>query len=256
MGKLHCLQVGCSDATVIVSAAQTFLVDCHNIEDHAHLLPASKYLGGVFITHQHHDHFSGLQYLRDNGYSIGCLIYSPYQRRYGDSSIELDEWNEFCSHRDFFASRGTALRAPYRQTSWASPYWTIDGLKFWMLGPTEGLATSSTRCLHDASLVFRADLGAELRIAFTGDASDALLEEIAANTTNFCNGILHASHHGSINGAEASFIQKSQATHTLISTEAGVHSNVPHPTALARYEAKTPGKVYRTDEFGTAVWTF
>ena len=257
MGKLHCLNVGCSDATVIVSATETFLVDCHNIEEHSHLLPTSKYLRAVFITHQHHDHFSGLQYLRDHGYTIGCLIYSPYERRYADNSVQLDEWKEFCSHRDYFESQGTALRAPFRQELHlgAAPYWTVDGLKFWMLGPFEDLATSETRCLHDACLVFRADLK-KLLCTFTGDASDASLRQIADNTTNYCNGILHASHHGSINGAEETFIAKAKSKQILISTAEGVYSNVPHPDALALYERTTPGKVYRTDVFGTATWNF
>ena len=256
MGKMHCLAVGCSDATVIISATCTFLIDCHNIEDHAHLLPESKIIRAVFITHQHHDHFSGLQYLRDNGYTIGLLVYSPYERRYSDSSVQLDEWNEFCDHRDHFAAQGTALRAPYRHDPVNEAYWKIDGLTFWMLGPFEDLATSETRCLHDACLVMRVDLSSKVRVTFTGDASDSLLSEIASNTTNYCNGILHASHHGSINGAESEFIKCSKATHTLISTETGVHSNVPHATALARYEAQTPHKVYRTDVFGSAVWSF
>jgi len=256
LGKLHCLQVGCSDATIIVSATETFLVDCHNLEGHAHLLPRSKFIRAVFITHQHRDHFSGLEFLRDNGYTIGCFVYSPYERRYSDNSVELDEWNEFCAHRDYFESQGTALRAPFRQTSWRAPYWVRDGIKFWMLGPFEDLTTSETRCLHDACLVFRVDFNSTLRCTFTGDASDSSLKKIADNTTNFCNGILHASHHGSINGADPDFITKSKATHTLISTEAGTYSNVPHPTAVARYETNTPNKVYRTDIFGTAVWEF
>jgi beta-lactamase superfamily II metal-dependent hydrolase len=255
MGKLHCLDVGCSDATVIVSATETFLVDCHNIADYAYLLPSSKKIRGVFITHQHHDHFSGLEFLKDEGYSIGCLIYSPYERRYGDASVQYDEWNEFCGYRDHFESKGTALRAPFRQESFENPYWSIDGLKFWMLGPYPKRATSDTRCLHDACLVFRADLG-ERRCIFTGDSSDGALEEIAVDTTNICGDILHASHHGSINGADLTFIKKCNPKYTVISTAEDSYSNVPHPDALARYEEYTRKTVYRTDEFGSVVWTF
>ena len=99
MGSLHCLNVGCSDATVIMTDSATFLVDCHNIGDYSNLLPANKNLRGVFITHQHHDHYSGLNYLWDNGYSIDCLIYSPYERRYADSSVSFEEWSEVRSNR-------------------------------------------------------------------------------------------------------------------------------------------------------------
>jgi len=255
MGKLYCLDAGCADATIIVSDSFTFLVDCERIEDYSHLLPATKYLRAVFITHQHRDHYSGLQYLRENGYAIGCLIYSPYQRRHGDSSVTVEEWNEFASHRDYFEAKGTALRSPYRQESFDQPYWTIDGLKFWMIGPNTGIAQSATREIHDACLVFRADLGSR-KCLFTGDASDCSLNWVANNTTHACDDILHASHHGSINGADLDFIKKCVPQYTVISTASGVHENVPHPTALQRYKDNTAKVVYRTDNEGTLTWTF
>lgn len=37
-------------------------------------LPKNKTLRGVFITHQHSDHYSGLQYLRGEGYAIEYRI--------------------------------------------------------------------------------------------------------------------------------------------------------------------------------------
>jgi beta-lactamase superfamily II metal-dependent hydrolase len=82
------------------------------------------------------------------------------------------------------------------------------------------------------------------------------LEYIATHTTNFCNDILRASHHGSINGAQLDFIKKCNADYTVISTESGVHESVPHPTALQRYRDNTKKKVYRTDQDGTLTWTF
>src|SRR6266436_823347 len=142
MGSLHCLSVGCSDATVIRTDLATFLVDCHNIGDHANLLPANKNLRGVFITHQHHDHYSGLNYLWDNGYSIDCLIYSPYDRRYADSTVSLEEWNEFNNLKNQFQGKGTKLFSPYRQDSFDTAYWETYGVKFWTIGPAKSVATS------------------------------------------------------------------------------------------------------------------
>ena len=115
MGELHCLNVGCGDASVVITDTATFLVDCHNIGDFSQLLPTSKKLRGVFVTHQHEDHYSGLEYLKDNGYSIDYLIYSPYSRRRGDNSLTIEEWNEFNSLRDHFTKNGTDIYAPYRQ---------------------------------------------------------------------------------------------------------------------------------------------
>lgn len=57
MGKVHHLDVGFGDASVIITSSATFLIDCHNIEEYSYLLPISKNLRGVFITHQHRDHF-------------------------------------------------------------------------------------------------------------------------------------------------------------------------------------------------------
>ena len=42
MGKLYHLEVGCADASVIKTSSATFLIDCHNIEDYARLLPSNK----------------------------------------------------------------------------------------------------------------------------------------------------------------------------------------------------------------------
>ena len=255
MGKLHHLKVGCGDASVIVTDTDTFLIDCHNIGDFSHLLPATKKLRGVFITHQHADHYSGLQYLKDEGYSIDFLVYSPYSRRRGDNSVTLDEWNEFNGLKDYFVTEGTQTRTPYRQDSWDKAWWVASGVSFWIIGPDKGTAGSETRELHDACLVIKAHIGNRMCL-FAGDASDANLEYITDHTKNFCNDILHASHHGSINGAHLDFIKKCSAQYTVISTESGVYDNVPDTTALSRYTKHTEHDVYRTDVAGSLEWTF
>jgi beta-lactamase superfamily II metal-dependent hydrolase len=255
MGTLRCLNVGCADASILTTDTATFLVDCHNISEFSEFLPLNKTLRGVFVTHQHSDHHMGLEFLRDAGYAIQYLIYSPYERRFDDNSVTIEEWNEFRDYKDYFSSKGTKLYPAYRQEDWKTPYWSTDGLKFWMLGPERNIATSDTRKLHDASMVFRADLG-ERKCTFTGDASDANLNYIANNTTNICGDILHASHHGSMEGADLDFVKACNAQYTLISTASGKYDNVPHPTALKRYADNTVHNVVRTDVDGTWQWTF
>jgi beta-lactamase superfamily II metal-dependent hydrolase len=253
MGTLHFLNVGCADATVIITDTATFLVDCQDIGQYHLLLPANKTIKGLFLTHHHSDHYLGLEYLRDNGYKIEYLIHSPYERRRGDTSVTLDEWNEFNDHVDYFKNKGTKTYKPYRQESWDKAWWEIAGLKFWMLGPKKSTATSETRELHDACLVFRADLGKRI-CTFTGDASDANLEGVA-EIDHICDDILHASHHGSIEGASPVFLKKCNAQYTVISTASGKYENVPHPTALKRYKDYTTNIVYRTDN-GSVKFTF
>ena len=255
MGTLYHLNVGCADASIIKTSSATFLIDCHNIEDYACLLPLNKRLRGVFITHQHKDHYSGLGYLKDEGYAIDHLIYSPYKRCYRDHSVSPDEWREFNGYRDYFKRKGTQLHTPYRQQNFDQPWGSTDGVSFKIIGPAESIATSATRELHDACLVILAVMG-NRQCLFTGDASDANLKWIADNTTDYCDDILHASHHGSINGADPDFIKKCKADYTVVSTERGVHSNVPHPTAMRRYRHYTKEKVYRTYMHDILKWTF
>lgn len=253
MGELHHLDVGCADASLI-STSGTFLVDSHRIQDHEHLLPSNKHLRGVFITHQHRDHYSGLEYLQKHRYTIDWLIYSPYERRYNDASVTREEWDEFAALRDQFQANGTKLSTPFRQDTWEKPFWDTNGVRFWVLGPRRSTARSDTRHIHDACLVVKAHLG-NRSCLFTGDASDKNLQDVAGGNY-ICDDILHASHHGSIEGADLDFIKGANAKYTVISTEPGVHENVPHPTALQRYKNHTREKIYRTDKDGSLKWTF
>ncbi len=255
MGKLHCLNVGCADTSVITAGRDVFIIDCYHIDEHTNLLPDNKNIKALFITHQHYDHFKGMEYLTENEYKIGYLIYSPYSRRHGDNSVEYDEWQEFQKYVDYFEEQGSKIYEPYRQDNFDKPWWEPSGLKIWMLGPVKGIADKDTRELHDASLVFLVKMG-NRKCLFTGDASDESLNWIANNTNHVCNDILHASHHGSINGADLEFIKECKASYTVISTESGVHESVPHDTALSRYKANTKDEVYRTDIDGNIVWDF
>jgi beta-lactamase superfamily II metal-dependent hydrolase len=250
MGKAYFCNVGCADCTVIQASSGTYLIDCFGIENHANLLPSSKRLRGVFITHQHRDHFGGLNYLKDNGYAIDFLIYSPYERRYSDNSVEYDEWQEFNGLCDYFVTRGTQKRTPYRQTDFKERFWAAGEVDFEILAPFEDLAKSDTRELHDACLVVGVYAG-KRRFLVCGDASDASLNKLAKNTTNYCNDLLRCSHHASIDGADLDFVKRANAEWTVISTACGMHDNVPHPTVLARYRENTKQKVFRTDTDGT-----
>jgi phosphoribosyl 1,2-cyclic phosphodiesterase len=115
MGEIHFLNVGCADCTVIKSARKTFLVDCARrveIYKYRGLFPADHRLSAVFITHQHPDHFKGLEFLKGEGYFIENLIYSPYVRRRNDPSVNLEDWQDFEQYRDYFKNNGTQVFPP------------------------------------------------------------------------------------------------------------------------------------------------
>ncbi len=254
MSKIWFLSVGCADTTVINTANTCLMIDCHNPDVFANYLPATKKIRAMFITHQNYDHFDGMNYLIDNEYEIEYLIYSPYERRHGDNSVEYQEWQDFLKYAEYYMQAGAKIYTPYRQDDFSNPWWKVDGLQIWMIGPEKNIATSDTRELHDASLVFTVKI-AKRTYLFTGDASDTSLNWIAKNTNNHCNDVLHASHHGSLNGADLEFIKSCNIVHTIISTKSGEHDSVPHPTALARYDKYSAG-VYRTDISGTLSYNY
>lgn len=194
-----------------------------------------------------------MHYLKDNGYKIDRLIYSPYRRRDSDSSVDLEEWDDFIALRDYFIKQGTEAMAPFRQASFDKPWWQVGDISIRILGPSISIASSDMRVIHDASLVIKISCN-NRHCLFTGDASDASLKDIADNTTHICDDILHASHHGSIKGADVDFIKKCNAQYTVISTDSSAYEGVPHPVALQRYSDHTAKQVYRTDCDGSLSW--
>ena len=255
MGKLIDFNVGCANSSIIITNNHSIMIDCYGLEDYKNYLPQNKIIDVLFITHQHHDHFDSISFLLDNNYVVNNLFYSPYVRRHGDNSVELDEWNDFLNLKNRLEKRGTKSTSLYHQSDLTKPYLTYGDVKCFVIGPYKHIANSETRELHDASLVITFKLGNRSTV-FPGDASDDSLNYIAKTTNNYCDDILHASHHGSLNGADLDFIKGANANYTVISTKSGVYENVPHPTALQRYRENTKEAVYRTDIDRTSTFTF
>ena len=83
------------------------MVDCQDIGRYGHLLPANKMIKGLFLTHQHSDHYSGLEYLRDNGYKIEYLI-APRTDARGRESPSTNGTNS--TIRNYFEGEGQTHR--------------------------------------------------------------------------------------------------------------------------------------------------
>lgn len=251
--KYYFLKVGCADCTVMHLSGKVVMVDCrqgntlNGEEDILDYIPKKK-VDVLIITHQHYDHFDGMRALIDNDIEVGEIWESNYSRRYNDQSVEYDEWQSYQNLRD---KLGAKIYHPTRSTD---DYDKIGGASFQILSPKKNINDYDTREIHDASLVFTVRKGS-MDIIFAGDASDWALEEVTNHFDLKSRHILHASHHGSINGAYLGFIKKISPNYTIVSTKSGVHDNVPHATALQRYRNHTKKAVRRTDVDGTRVFT-
>ncbi len=255
MGTLADLSVGCANCAVLRSGGRSLLIDCSGIEAYEDELPESRLLDGVIVTHQHYDHFDGLAFLYDRGYEIGRLVYSPYLLRGDEDSVAPEEWESFEELKALFARRGTELASPYGRAELEPPWWILDDLRVSIIGPDEALARAAGRTIHDACLVVLVELGGR-RLLFTGDASSASLEALARSVPNLACDLLHASHHGGIEGAVEAFVRAASPRFTVVSTAAGVYAALPSAEALALYRSLSREAVYRTDLDGTLRFEF
>ena len=251
--KYYFLKVGCADCTVMHLGSKVVMVDCHqgnpnNGEENIIDYIPNKKIDILILTHQHYDHFDGIKTLIDNNIEVVKVWESNYKRRYGDNSVEYDEWQDY---QRLVAKLNAKVYRPTRSTD---IFDTVGGATFQFLGPKKNINDKETRELHDASLVFIMRKG-NMSVVFTGDASDWALGEVVDYFDLKKEHVLHASHHGSINGAHLEFIKKINPNYTIISTKSGVHENVPHPTALQRYRNYTRKAVIRTDVDGTKIFT-
>jgi beta-lactamase superfamily II metal-dependent hydrolase len=226
------LNVGCADTTVLHLGDKVVMVDCHQgdvydgEEDILDYVPKG-HIDVLILTHAHYDHFDGIRTLLEDGISVGEVWESNYERRRGDPYVEYDEWQGYQKLLQYLGAKR------YNPTRSTEAFDVVGGARFQFYNPREDINDDPTRHIHDASLVFTVRKSND-SITFAGDASDAALKDLTDYFDLKRKHILHASHHGSIEGAHLEFIKKMNPNYTIISTKAGVHSNVPHPTALSR----------------------
>ena len=251
--KYYFLNVGCADCTIMKIGSKTVMVDCRkgNLDqgeaDFLDYIPRNR-IDVLILTHAHYDHFTGIRELLDNQINVGEVWESNYERRHGDPNVEYDEWQEY-------NSLVSKLKAKvYHPTKSTDIFDTVGGATFQFYNPSRNINDREDRHIHDACLVFTVRKG-NMSVTFTGDASDWALERVTNSFYLKKKHILHASHHGSINGAYLEFIKAINPSYTIVSTKAGVYSNLPSNTALQRYKKYTRLAVRRTDVDGTRVFT-
>ena len=69
----------------------------------------NNHIDVLIITHQHYDHFDGIQTLIDNEVTVDELWECPYKRRYGDNSVGYDEWQDYQNLKQKLVNKGTKV---------------------------------------------------------------------------------------------------------------------------------------------------
>ena len=253
--KAHFLNVGCADCTIFEMGNDVVVIDCGyrrfsngaskptNIASYLKSTIGKTYIDLLIITHPHHDHYLGLEDLIGS-FTVAAFWGSPYDRRYGDNSLSLDDWNEYNDLKNRLVSDSNK-----RFNCSKDARKTFSGCEFIVLGPRKTINNDDTRECHDGSLVIWVNTP-ENNFIICGDASDSELDQIKADWKLSGCDVLRCSHHGSDNGSNLEFIKATSPRDTIISTDSGVFSNLPSNTALQRYRNNSTN-VFRTDVDGT-----
>ena len=251
--KAHFLNVGCADCTILEMGNDIVMIDCGyrrsgystskptNIYDYLKDVLGKTYIDLLIISHPHHDHYLGLEDLIGR-VTVAEFWGSPYNRRYDDNTLSLDDWNEYARLKQ-------RLNPNLSYTCTKGAEKILSGCQFLVLGPRKEINDISTRECHDGCLVVWVTTSAN-NFLICGDASDTQLDVIRSDYNLSKCTILRCSHHGSENGANLEFIKAVSPRDTIISTKSGYFDNLPSNTALQRYKSYS-SKVFRTDIDGT-----
>jgi competence protein ComEC len=249
--KAHFLNVGCADCTIFEIGNDLAIIDCGyrqfsnlvskptSIYNYLKNVIGKTYINLLIISHPHHDHYLGIEELIGK-VTVDEFWGSPYERRYGDNSLENEEWKEYCNLKEKLVPESNK-----RFTCTKNARKTLSGVEFVVLGPHKDVNSNETRECHDACLVIWVSSPAN-NFIICGDASDPQLDQIRMDWKLSDCSVLRASHHGSINGANLEFVKAVSPRDTIISTQSGIFENVPSTTALQRYRSYSDN-IFRTD---------
>ncbi len=196
----------------------------------------TQHLQHVIITHPHWDHMSGLFDIVD----AGINVHNIWECKYKHDSPESKDYRDLVKKLE---KAGTTIHKPVASTN---PVNLLSTTQAYFFGPPQ----SDKEDIHDASIVVKiihrytdSQESKNASILFGGDAEckqssagqDCAWDRIYKNYNSYLSsGVLHASHHGSINGCHEEAIKAINPFRTIISV--GNKHGLPDKEALKIYE--------------------
>jgi len=239
--KVHYLDVGQGDSEFLeLPNGQTMLIDAGVQERGAGIVSYIKGLGYnkidyIICTHPHADHIGGMTEVV-NSFAIG-KIYMPRT-----SSSDTPTTKVYKNLLSAIKNKGLKINTA------KSGVTVVDtgSLSIKMIAPNG----TNYGDLNQYSAVLMLQYG-NIKFLFMGDAGNVSENEITANVKA---DVIKVGHHGSKTSTGASFIKKVSPKYAII--EVGKGNSYGHPTAQCLKRLQSVGaKVYRTDEYGTIIFT-
>ena len=231
--RIHYLDVGQADATLIENNGKYMLIDAGNNEDGKLLVNYFKNLGiesfeYVVATHAHEDHIGGMDDILNN-FKINNF-YMPdvvtTTATFEDVVIAMEDNNLVYDTPKIGGSFG------------------FEGCNFFVLSVSDDDSD-----LNDTSIVLKLVYGTN-KFLFMGDATEKIEGNILNLGVDLKTDVYKAAHHGSDYSNSISFLNKVRPEYSIISSGEGNSYGHPHSKVLNNLK-KLNSTIYRTDKDGT-----
>lgn len=244
------LNAGQGDATIVrLPNGKIMVIDCNTDESPENVVDYLKKAGikkidYLVITHPHADHMSGTKEIADN-FEVGEVWTTDYIRHKNEESPEsYEKYKEaYIMGLRKMEREGTNIKTP---TARNDPIVKDGKLEARILAPSSRVQEDNED-IHEESLALQIKFG-KTSFVFTGDTTNEQQSRISKYYPIKDTTIWHASHHGSINGANEDVMRKARPQYTIIPVGEGNLHQHPHDDAMKIYEGTTQKKVYRTDK--------
>ena len=243
------LNCGQGDATIIrLPSGKVMVIDCNtdespeNIAEYLEKAGITK-IDYLIITHPHADHMSGTKEIADN-FEVGEVWTTDFKRYRNDESSESYEKykDTYVAGLNKLKQNGTDIKKPIAKND---PIVKDGKLEARILAPSRTVK-GDNEDIHEESLALQIKFG-KTSFVFTGDTTNEQQKRICEYYPVKSTTIWHASHHGSMNGANEEVMQKVKPRYTIIPVGKDNPHHHPNDEALKIYKENTREKVYRTD---------
>lgn len=236
--NINYLAVGQGDAALVTTAKkQKILIDCGPDQEvltalDRHLAWWDRRLDLVFISHDHSDHWAGLNYLLPK-YKIKQIIIARPPR----ISSELATLLTRAQNQGIGVIN---IQAP-------ATIRLADQSQLTILWPNQQQITAHNKNINNQSLVINWRYGHQ-NFLWTGDLeSDAEQEILAQQSVDFVIDVLKVAHHGSLTATSLVWLNHWQPKLAVISVGANNQFNLPSQLTLDRLK-RFNIQLWRTDQ--------
>ena len=239
--KVHFIDVGQGDCTLIESGGTTVLIDAGEMQNDERVcsyLKAQgiKKLDYVIGTHPHSDHIGALATIIQN-VDVGTVILPKLP-------------DDLVQSTQFYRNLLAAIRNKNLKITQAVPNeeYDLGGIStLKILGPI----TENSKNLNDYSIVCKLTHG-DNTFLFMGDAEASEEDDLMNANADLKADVLKVGHHGSSTSSKKKFLKAVSPKYCVIMVGAENSFNHPNAKTVTRLTKQTD-QIYRTDLLGTIV---